>query len=76
MANKRPKPEEIISKLRQVEVSEPLRHVPFEAVGTGGASEDVGGQFRHRGIHAVIVTPSLGSFKWQGSQMLKRSVEK
>ena len=35
-----------------------------------------GEEFRHLGIHAVIVTPSLGSFKWQGTPMLTFSGEK
>ena len=59
----------------EIGVSEPLGNVSIVAVGIVGVSENVGGQFWHLGIHAVIVTPGLGSFKWQSSPMLTLSYE-
>ena len=47
--------------------SELFRNVSFIAIRAVLAPKDMGGEFWHLGVHAVIVTPSIKSFKSPGS---------
>ena len=65
-----------IKRILSNQVSEPFRNVSFIAIRAILASKDIGREFWHLGVLAVIVTPSLASFKSPGSLFVTLSNEK
>jgi len=65
-----------VERILSNQVSELFRNVSFIAIRAILASENIGGEIWHLGVHAVNVTPSLASFKSPSSLFVTLSNEK